>query len=244
MELEGHWPSELVCSIWDVGPTKFVKSWSKVGLEPGRVAQSVTCLATDAGLTADPGVASSIPYFSGDWLWNNFYGNSPPFRWIFQEGLVSVTSESMCTKHWLTACSSLTRKKCGQVNWPSRHDHGNKTNKQKGGHDYICNFTLRSSLLPIMHFKIMGITLKKYFSIEAKVIIFTMVNLIRQSLQKSLMSRLTSDFQPRSLMLESHQYIWTLFSKQIELKFNMDKLDIKKRHSPSILYILRSSTFL
>ena len=29
--------------------------------EPGRVAQSVTRLATDACLTADPGVASSIP---------------------------------------------------------------------------------------------------------------------------------------------------------------------------------------
>ena len=28
---------------------------------PGRVAQSVTCLATDACLPADPGVASSIP---------------------------------------------------------------------------------------------------------------------------------------------------------------------------------------
>ena len=28
---------------------------------PGRVAQSVTCLATDAWLTADPGVVSSIP---------------------------------------------------------------------------------------------------------------------------------------------------------------------------------------
>ena len=28
---------------------------------PGRVAQSVTCLATDACLTAGPGVASSIP---------------------------------------------------------------------------------------------------------------------------------------------------------------------------------------
>ena len=28
---------------------------------PGRVAQSVMCLATDASLTADPGVASSIP---------------------------------------------------------------------------------------------------------------------------------------------------------------------------------------
>ena len=29
--------------------------------KPGRVAQSVTCLATDACLTADIGVASSIP---------------------------------------------------------------------------------------------------------------------------------------------------------------------------------------
>ena len=28
---------------------------------PGRAVQSVTCLATDACLTADPGVASSIP---------------------------------------------------------------------------------------------------------------------------------------------------------------------------------------
>ena len=28
---------------------------------PDRVAQSVTCLATDSCLTADPGVASSIP---------------------------------------------------------------------------------------------------------------------------------------------------------------------------------------
>ena len=28
---------------------------------PGHIAQSVTCLATDACLTADPGVASSIP---------------------------------------------------------------------------------------------------------------------------------------------------------------------------------------
>ena len=30
-------------------------------LMPGRVAQSVTCLATDACMTADPGVARSIP---------------------------------------------------------------------------------------------------------------------------------------------------------------------------------------
>ena len=34
---------------------------SVVDSRSGRVAQSVTCLATDACLTADPGVASSIP---------------------------------------------------------------------------------------------------------------------------------------------------------------------------------------
>ena len=27
-----------------------------------------------------------------------FYGHSPPFRWFIQEGLLSVTSESMCKK--------------------------------------------------------------------------------------------------------------------------------------------------
>ena len=32
---------------------------------------------------------------------------------FIQEGLLSFTSESMCTNHWLTTCSSLPRKKCG-----------------------------------------------------------------------------------------------------------------------------------
>ena len=32
-----------------------------IGVVPGHVAQPVTCLATNASLTADPGVASSIP---------------------------------------------------------------------------------------------------------------------------------------------------------------------------------------
>ena len=31
------------------------------GLSSGRIAQSVTCLVTDACLTADPGIVSSIP---------------------------------------------------------------------------------------------------------------------------------------------------------------------------------------
>ena len=34
---------------------------STYNIWPGRIAQSVTCLATDACLTADQGVASSIP---------------------------------------------------------------------------------------------------------------------------------------------------------------------------------------
>ena len=50
----------VCCQAW---------SWSKSEYDqeipqshtPGRVAQSVTCLATDVCLTADPGVASSIP---------------------------------------------------------------------------------------------------------------------------------------------------------------------------------------
>ena len=39
----------------------FIGKITLVPVMPGRVAQSVACLATDACLTADPGVASSIP---------------------------------------------------------------------------------------------------------------------------------------------------------------------------------------
>ena len=41
-----------------------VMSGRTVHIAPGRVAQSVTCLVTDACLAADPGVASSIPAWS------------------------------------------------------------------------------------------------------------------------------------------------------------------------------------
>ena len=79
----------------------------------GSVRQSVMCLATDGSLTAYPGVASLIPARShtcGDWSWNNFYGHSTPFRWIIQEGLWSVTRESMCTNYWLTALQACPGK--------------------------------------------------------------------------------------------------------------------------------------
>ena len=43
----------------DPNETKLPFRWFPVYKGPGRVAQSVACLATDACLTADPGVASS-----------------------------------------------------------------------------------------------------------------------------------------------------------------------------------------
>ena len=46
------------CFCLETELNKFFHTSAKM---PGRVAQSVTCLATDACLTADPGVASSIP---------------------------------------------------------------------------------------------------------------------------------------------------------------------------------------
>ena len=84
------------------------------------------------GWEFDPG---PVPYFRGDWLWNDFYGHSPPFRWIIQEGLLSVTSETMCAKYWLTTCSSLPRKK-SVGRWTDRPtmaiavDLGRKATKQ------------------------------------------------------------------------------------------------------------------
>ena len=51
--------------MFAVGPghplTKIPGSTHGSRSNSGRVAQSVTCLATDASLTADPGVASSTP---------------------------------------------------------------------------------------------------------------------------------------------------------------------------------------
>ena len=51
-----QWFSRLHCH--------FVRMMNSILLTLGLVAQSVTCLATDACLTADPGVASLIPAWS------------------------------------------------------------------------------------------------------------------------------------------------------------------------------------
>ena len=55
----------LVCVIYNstafIPYIQLLHDCSNIENVPGRVAQLVTCLATDASLTADPGVASSIP---------------------------------------------------------------------------------------------------------------------------------------------------------------------------------------
>ena len=67
-----------------VPTSPLVRMWIKTH-RPGRVAQSVTCLATDACLTADPGVASSIPAQSHTFVEIDYeiistVGHSPTFR--------------------------------------------------------------------------------------------------------------------------------------------------------------------
>ena len=64
--------------------------------KPCPVAQSV------ASLIADPGVTSSITvfsYFCGDlyFLWTSLVTDNSPS--LIQEGLLSVTSKSMCTEY-------------------------------------------------------------------------------------------------------------------------------------------------
>ena len=65
----------LTCPSWKLNPGRWIfrqtlyhvavkAGFSVNTLPPGRVAQSVTCLATNACLTAIPGVASSIPAWS------------------------------------------------------------------------------------------------------------------------------------------------------------------------------------
>ena len=71
-----------------------------------------------ANLIAEPGVKSLIL----PWCHTSMEINCEIFSMVIllflliQEGWLSVTSESnqnMCTKYWLTAQSSLPRKKCG-----------------------------------------------------------------------------------------------------------------------------------
>ena len=90
---------------WRTGPR------SAVGNASGNRCES-DCRSR--GSEFDP---SPVPYFRAYWSWNNLYGHSRPFCWLNQEGLLSVTSESMCTKYWLTALLVQACPGKGVVRW-------------------------------------------------------------------------------------------------------------------------------
>ena len=69
---------------------------------PGRVAQSVTCLVTDAKLTADPGVASSIPARSHTFVEIDFE--------IFSTVILLPSAES-----FMKGCCQLQAKVCARL---------------------------------------------------------------------------------------------------------------------------------
>ena len=73
--------------------------------QQGRIAQSVMCLAADMCLTADPGVASTIRARSHIFVEidREIISTVILLLQLNQEWFLSVTSESMCTKYWLTA---------------------------------------------------------------------------------------------------------------------------------------------
>ena len=106
---------------------------------PGRVAQSVTCLATDACLTADPGVASSIParYHTFVEIDHEIISTVIllPSADLFKKG---------CCQLQAKVCAQITGKPLAQacpgksvVKWTDRPamtiavDMGRKANKQK-----------------------------------------------------------------------------------------------------------------
>ena len=66
--------------------------------QPGSVAQSEKYLATEACLTGDLGIARSIRALSHIFVqivMKSFLGSFPSLPLIIQEGLLSVTRESM-----------------------------------------------------------------------------------------------------------------------------------------------------
>ena len=66
---------------------------------PGHIVQLVT------SLTADPGVVSLIPARSHIFVEidHEIISTAILLLLLIQEGLLSVTSESMCTKYWITS---------------------------------------------------------------------------------------------------------------------------------------------
>ena len=75
-------------------------------MKPGRVLQSATCMATDACLTADPGVASLIPTSH-----TSVVSLLPPAK-SFKKVCCLLQAKVCARSTGEITCSSLPRKKC------------------------------------------------------------------------------------------------------------------------------------
>ena len=71
----------------------------------GCIAQSVTCLTADMCLTVDLGAASLVPARSHTFteIDHEIVSTAILLPSADSRRLLSVTSESMCRKHWFTA---------------------------------------------------------------------------------------------------------------------------------------------
>ena len=87
------------------------------GVRSGREAQSVTCLATDVSLTADPGIASLIPARSHTFMEIDheiiFTAILLPSAESLKKGCCQLQTIVCARSTGLTACSGLSRIKCG-----------------------------------------------------------------------------------------------------------------------------------
>ena len=70
--------------------------------QPGRVAQSVTCLAIDMKLTADPGVTSLIPALSHTFL-------------EIDHEIISLVILLPSAESFMKGCCQLQAKVCAQI---------------------------------------------------------------------------------------------------------------------------------
>ena len=98
---EKMWFKEKCHGLTSLSVISVMLRWSAfISLDlPGHIALSVT------SLTADPGVATSIPTRSPTLveIVHEIISTAILLLPLIQEGLLSITSESMCTKYWLTA---------------------------------------------------------------------------------------------------------------------------------------------
>ena len=106
-------------------------------------------------IVGNPGVASLIPAWSHTFVeidHEKFLNHSPPFRCFIQEGLLSVTSESMCTNYWLTALVQACPWK--GVDWDVKQQNKQKKRARKQLNAYYWERSVkRSECNPLYPFK-------------------------------------------------------------------------------------------